>query len=47
MAFASIQGIVKWMQGVLRHRQSHDRNDQHLKQDIGSYIEDLQDTLEV
>jgi hypothetical protein len=33
--------------GWLWERQHEDRNDQHLKQDIRSYVKDLQDMLEV
>jgi hypothetical protein len=35
------------MQGELGLRQSDGLNDQHLKQDIISYVEGLQDILEV
>ena len=45
--FASIQGIVQWMQGGLALRQRNDSDDQHLKQDTRSYVEDLQYMLEV
>jgi hypothetical protein len=47
MLFAAIQGIVKWMQGGLKLKQSDGPNDQHLKQGNRSHIEDLQNMLEV
>ena len=37
----------KWMQGWPELRQHEDRRDQHLDQDIISYVEDLQDMLEI
>ena len=42
-----MQGLVQWMQGWLGLRQRGDRSDQHLKQDIMSYLEDLEDFQEI
>jgi hypothetical protein len=44
--FASIQGIAQMDASGLGLRKSGDMDDQHLKQDIKIYVEDLQDMLE-
>ena len=45
--FVSIEGLVQWMHDWIALRQRGDQSDQHLKQDIRNYVQDLQEMLEV
>ena len=45
--FVSIEGLVQWMHDWIALRQRGDQSDQHLKQDIRNYVQEVQEMLEV